>query len=807
MLLSTVYTFLVMGVFSSETTNDENTFAMTQGRYFEKITEFTIIDGWVALQHEDDIYPMLNVVRSLYLYYSRHRAGIPFTFLADPVFINNVNTLSRVFEYKPKHTRPDGLAAILHDVEEELKRQSVAKQLAISFYERSRQRSGSSREQNDDQVVPSSPSLPSDDSDSYGTPDTEPLDQSFDGFNSSDDSDSSNQDNNTTVATPNSSMTTVESTTVMVPEEEDQNQENRDPDNGDPNNNAESFVNQQQRPRTPLRQLTTRRTTFSDDVLNAMRPPTNRRRRRFVVNQMPLIPSLRSRYYRREKIVVAHNMQNVPIEWYSEQASPFDSKEPVLIQTDENNVKQLIKFLVSKTQEEMAKGHATVKLGLERTLQTEEVRMYVGYWLEHLTTKLKHSAEGKAMSYLPHDSLLKAMREIEQRLRQDVYDDIYDFTNMTNIAKERMPYIITKQGYNYKTIYYVPRQRKHLVAYQLKGDNRQIKYQDRLFDMTFKPNNTIAILRSLETQPSTRRTARQVLPTYEGAIPTIEKLQKKCTKIKKFYCAVDRLRPVIDICLKALVLKQPDAFEKCAGKLEKGSQRIVRIALNKFQFFTKNKNKNVNKIVACTKDANEFAVPPTGLATIQLNNTCRKVFVNNRKFEYEPKKDLCVVNENPCTKKVADTIPSDDLIELMNKLINNPLQDSIEIITNLTNMNFWRIYKTQIIITTIIVLLILTTGCVMVTLFKVVRNGFQCCLPARAVNRADEHELDPLNRATLSSVSDPERPVVIPQTVSLPLSEVQGINIQMLSNDRPQSIAEGSVNTGSKKENPPPYLP
>ena len=213
------------------------------------------------------------------------------------------------------------------------------------------------------------------------------------------------------------------------------------------------------------------------------------------------------------------------------------------------------------------------------------------------------------------------------------------------------------------------------------------------------------------------------------------------------------------------------------------------------------------KVSSGTKDANEIAVPPTGLATIQLNNTCRKVFVNNRKFEYEPKKDLCVVNNNPCTKNIAETIPSDNLIELLNNLINNPLQDSIEIITRFTNKDFWRTYKNQIIITTIIVLLILTAGCVTVTLFRVVRNGVRCCLPARAENRADEHELDPLNRATLSSISDPERPAVIPQTVSLPLSEVQGINIQMLSNDRPQSIAEGSVNTGSKKGNPPPYLP
>ena len=49
----------------------------------------------------------------------------------------------------------------------------------------------------------------------------------------------------------------------------------------------------------------------------------------------------------------------------------------------------------------------------------------------------------------------------------------------------------------------------------------------------------------------------------------------------------------------------------------------------------------------------------------------RKVFVNNRKFEYEPKKDLCVVNNNPCTKNIAGTIPSDNLIELLNNLINN----------------------------------------------------------------------------------------------------------------------------------------
>lgn len=512
------------------------------------------------------------------------------------------------------------------------------------------------------------------------------------------------------------------------------------------------------------------------------------------------------RYYRREKIVVACNMQNVPIEWYSPLSSPFDSKEPVHIETESSNVQQLIKFLVSKTQEEMNNKGYTMKNGLEITLQTEEVRMYVGYWLEHLTTKLQHFTQGQAMSYLPHESLTTAMTEIGQRLRDNASNNVYDFTNMTNIDKERMPYIITRNGYSYKTIYYVPRQVKHLVAYQLKGDDQQIKYQEQLFDMTVKPNNSIAIMRSLNSQPAQGRRTRSILSTYEGSIPTIDKLHKKCTKIRRFYCAVDRLRPVVDICLKALILKQQDAFEKCAGKLEKGSQRVIRIALNKFQFFTK--RKNVNKIVTCTKNANDYAVPETGLATIQLNNTCKKVFVNNKKFEYEPKKDSCVVNNNPCVARVADIVPNKRLRELLNMLINNPLQDSIEIITKLTTTNFWNTYKIQIILTIIIVLLLVAVGFVLFHIFKVVQCGVQSCFATRGVNTVDEHELDPLRTAASNELE--QTPPALPQTVSLPLSEVQGVDYTQImpnSNDKSPNVADNLLaNTGSIVVPPPPYV-
>merc|ERR1711978_754752 len=101
-------------------------------------------------------------------------------------------------------------------------------------------------------------------------------------------------------------------------------------------------------------------------------------------------------------------MKNVPLKWFSTISPPFDRNEPVLIESGDSIVSKLIEFLLEKTQEQMIKGYS-IASALETALQIDEVRMYVGYWLDHLTQKLTHITEGKAMIYLSHDCLTAAM--------------------------------------------------------------------------------------------------------------------------------------------------------------------------------------------------------------------------------------------------------------------------------------------------------------------------------------------------------------------------------------------------------------
>ena len=803
MLLSSIYTLFVVSMFSSSTTGNDDSIVMTEGRYFAKSLEFTTVNGWIAFSNDPHIYTMLNVARSLYLYYNRHPASVPYSFLASPVFMNRINTLSKILEYKPKSTRPDGINSILHDIQQLHQQQMVQEHIAVAFYEKQKAyqealiKKSYSNAQNmigQDQVVPSSPSSSGSRPD---TPDTVPLDTSSDGFN-----DSAENDTQQTNSSSDTTSTTLPTNTVSTTEDPHSDYENQDPDQGDPDQAAVSFLRQQQGIRQPLDSLTTTyRTPFNDAEINAMRP-SNERKKRYVSQRTSRVNPVQ--YYRREKVIVSSNMKNVPLKWFSTITPPFDSNEPVLIESGDSIVSKLIEFLLEKTQEQMIKGYS-IASALETALQIDEVRMYVGYWLDHLTQKLTHITEGKAMIYLSHDCLTAAMTRAYNRLRDDVSKNIYDLTNKTNVEKAQVPYIITRLGYQYNIIYFIPQLREDLVAYELKGDDRQLKYQNELFDMSIHPNNTVALIKSAAPQSELEMMEKLSLPNYKGALPTMGTLQKKCTKIRKFYCTINRLRPILDVCLKALILKEPDAFEKCAGKLEKSSQRIVRIALNKFQFFAK--NKDTQKIIACTKDAKGFDIPSTGLATVQLNETCKKIFVNNKNFKFEPQKLTCIENANPCTKRITNTITLDKLTPLLDKLIQNPFQESIDILSTLATKTFWTTHKTQIIVTVIIVLFVAAVALAMVSLLRVVRCGTRCCFSASGANGADEHELEPLSRTPVSSQRDPEQSTAASQPLTLTLSDVQGQIIQPRSLETVQPAARDPVNTGSKVGNPPPYYP
>ena len=776
----------------SSTHGNKSDYSMTEGRYFQKMEEIAVVDGWIGFSSENDIHSMLSVVRSLYLYYNRNRAGIPYAFLADPVFINRVNTLSQVFEYRHKGSIPDGIDSLMDRIQRLKQQQKIQEQLGIAFAERARERARQQAES--DQVVPTVPTSTLRNEESLpDTPDTEPLeDRSFDGFNSSD-SDSVNQENVTN--TSNSSISTT-----VVPDND--NQENRDPDEVDMSSGFESFLSSQRGTRRPLRPLqplvTTRRSTFSDADLEAMRPPSGRRRKRFTLtSHKQAIPTM---YYRQEKVIVSHNMRNTPLEWFSTVTPPFTSNEPVLIEAEDQTLERLLEFLLEKRQEQDGKG-LSEKSALTTALQSEEVRMFVGYWLEHLTTKLYHIANGQAMTYLSYEALQNAKNRAEERLREEVTSDIYDFSNKTNIEKSQLPYIVTKRGYSYNIIYYVPLVKQEYVAYKLNGDDRQIKFQDQLFDMTIKPNNSIALLGLTSSKLESEMSAKLTLPTYEGAVPTMQRVQEKCTKIKKFYCAINRLRPVLDACLKALILKQQNAYALCAGRIERGTQRVVRIALNKFQFFVE--KQNTQKVMACKKKATALTVPPSGLATIQLNDTCKQIFVNDKQFKYEPSTTTCIQNTNPCIRKVTNPMSKSQLTDLLNKLIKNPLQNSIDIIATITTRSFWSDHQPQIIITVVIVLLIAVTGLVLANLFKIARYCLNC-FSAAVRHGVEEHELEPLDRPTLNSQNNPKRVTVAAEpTMSLCLSEVQGLPSN--ESGTVQNVEYANlVHTGSKPAGYPP---
>ena len=139
MLLSTIYTLFMASVLSS-THGNKSDYSMTEGRYFQKMEEIAVVDGWIGFSSENDIHSMLSVVRSLYLYYNRNRAGIPYAFLADPVFINRVNTLSQVFEYRHKGSIPDGIDSLMDRIQRLKQQQKIQEQLGIAFAERARER-------------------------------------------------------------------------------------------------------------------------------------------------------------------------------------------------------------------------------------------------------------------------------------------------------------------------------------------------------------------------------------------------------------------------------------------------------------------------------------------------------------------------------------------------------------------------------------------------------------------------------------------------------------------------------------------
>merc|ERR1712102_64328 len=118
-----------------------------------------------------------------------------------------------------------------------------------------------------------------------------------------------------------------------------------------------------------------------------------------------------------------------------------------------------------------------------------------------------------------------------------------------------------------------------------------------------------------------------------------------------------------------------------------------------------------------------------------------------------------------------NTITSDKLNPLLDKLIQNPLQESIDILSTFATKTFWTTHKTQIIVTVIIVLFVAAMALAMVSLLRVVRCGTQCCFSASGANGADEHELEPLSRTPVSSQRDPEQSTAAPQPLTLTLSD------------------------------------
>ena len=167
----------------------------------------------------------------------------------------------------------------------------------------------------------------------------------------------------------------------------------------------------------------------------------------------------------------------------------------------------------------------------------------------------------------------------------------------------------------------------------------------------------------------------------------------------------------------------------------------------------------------------------------------------------------CTKNLNPCIKRITNTLSTSKLIVLLEKLIQNPFQESIEILTNLTNENFWKTHKTQIIITVIIVLLTIAVGLVVANFCRVVRCWTQYCFPASVRHGAGEHELEPFNRTGANSHNNSEQPAT-PEPMSFPLSEVQGLNTPLPDKKTAQPAANSSgnsVNTDSRSGGPPPY--
>lgn len=703
-------------------------------KYFEKTAEFREVKGWIGLQHQVEVRSTISVVRSLIKYYNKRIAGLPYSVMSDPMFLNRINTLAERYEYRENKAIPDGLNVLVSKIGAVHLRREKQEKLAEEFVNKM------DPPGQGDQEVPNMPETPEDsDSDSDQTPDTEPTPDTPPLS-----SDEEAENVTTSATTPSSAPTTATSATTSTFDDDDDNEENQDPDEEDPEGDSQSFLHQQQGRRNVLGQID-QGNPISDFDMDQMRPrpqnlPGNRRRRQ--VRRRLVFGA-----FTNDKVLYSYNMDNVPVDWIASSGTMIHGHGSFDLQTSHPGAQKLIDYIAGHVKNYMTQSSLGISLSTEMVLQNDEMRLLISYWCEHLLRRLEHTLEGQALTYLRKETLEQTQHEIINRTKQGV--EVFDFVNITNDLKNQIPYIVVRNGFNYFHQFYVPVTARDYATYELLGETNQVKYDGKLYDLVLHNNYSVAIVSSIpdENSASSYMSSRLFKNKFKGAIPTMRKFQQKCTKIGKYFCEFNRLRPVLDDCLKALIEQEMHSFIKCAGQVVKSAQRVIRIYKNKYQFFPE--TKNASSVVTCTNnhnDRNKFG----NIATITVNRTCPEIFYKEKTFTFEPSKPTCPITNNPCVKRVNNIVSPYKLATVLDELAKNPLQNSIDFFTT-ASTNFWNTHKTKIITTIAIILIIMTIAVLIFNFYKLLRCIASCCTKTSVRHEAAAEEV-PLNQMTMDDL-------------------------------------------------------